>query len=117
MGNSHRSVSLQFLGVSALALVAFDTVAWAQVEEIIVTARKRDEALIEVPISVAAFSTAQLRSAGIDNPQDLAKYVPGVDFQNAASGVDGRGSNPDIRIRGIFQQLATPSTQVGAIFY
>ncbi len=117
MSKAHRSISLRFLGVSALALVAFDTAASAQVEEIIVTARKRDENLIEVPVSVAAFSTEQLRNAGIDNPQDLAKYVPGVDFQNAASGVDGRGSNPDIRIRGVFQQLATPSTQVGAIFY
>lgn len=86
-------------------------------EEIVVTARKREENLFEVPVSVSAFSKAQLDRADIDNPVDLSAFVPGMDFQAANSGTDGRGSNPNITFRGIRQQLGTPSTQVGAIFW
>lgn len=86
-------------------------------EEIVVTARKREENLFEVPVSVSAFSSAQLDRADIDNPVDLSAFVPGLDFQAANSGTDGRGSNPNISFRGIRQQLGTPSTQVGALFW
>ena len=100
-----------------MASVAMPTTSWAQditLEEIVVTARKRDESIFEIPVSVSAFSEGMLRQAGIENAQDLSNYTPGLDFQQ----VDFGGRNtPNIRVRGMIQQVITPSTQIGALFW
>ncbi len=69
-------------------------------EEIIVTARKREESLQETPIAVSAFSGANLAAAGIDSLDDLNNIVPGLDVQ-AGSGVTGKAS---VYIRGVGQR-------------
>jgi len=51
-------------------------VAYAQLEEIVVTARKMEESLQEVPISISAFSGSQMRERGIQNNYDLAAFTP-----------------------------------------
>jgi iron complex outermembrane receptor protein len=86
-----------------------------EIEEIIVTSRKRDENLYAIPVSVTAFSTERLEAAGVDNPEDLSAFVPGFSFATN-TGVQGR-TNPDLRFRGMAQQVNTPSTQVGALFW
>ncbi len=83
-------------------------------EEIVVTARKRDESILEVPVSVTALSQEMLDRAGIDNPQDLSALVPGLDYRSFDF---GGYNNPNIRIRGMIQQIITPSTQIGALFW
>jgi iron complex outermembrane receptor protein len=85
------------------------------IEEITVTARKRDESIYEIPVSVSAFGQDQLDDAGITNPEDLADYSAGFDFVTN-TGTQGRTS-PDIRFRGQVQQVNTPSTQIGAVFW
>ena len=82
-------------GVSTLALVAAvpaaaqdqpppaDTQAvdaGDQDEQIIVTAQRRAQLLQDVPISVTAFSGAQLESQQIENAADLQLSVPNVTF-------------------------------------
>lgn len=104
---------------SLMASVALPTIqeAYAQslaLEEIVVTARKRDENIYEIPVSVSAFSDAVLAQAGIDNAQDLSDITPGLDFRQYDFG--GRGT-PNIRVRGMIQQVITPSTQIGALFW
>lgn len=69
-------------------------------EEIVVTARKREESLQDTPIAVSAFSGASLAAAGIDSLDDLNNIVPGLDVQ-AGSGVTGKAS---IYIRGVGQR-------------
>src|SRR5690606_23183671 len=49
-------------------------------EEVIVTARKREEVLQDTPVAVTAFSTEALRVAGIANTRDLQQSVPGLIF-------------------------------------
>ncbi len=115
-----RGFWLASASVAALVAPALDMAAVAQtttLEEIVVTARKREENLMEIPVSVTAFSQSQLDRADIDNPVDLSSFVPGLNFAAANAGTDGRGSNPNIAFRGIRQQLGTPSTQVGALFW
>lgn len=84
-------------------------------EEIVVTARKRDESIFEIPVSVSAVSQTVLDRAGIDNAEELSSIVAGLDFQGSTS--TGGRENPTIRFRGINQQIITPATQVGAIFW
>ena len=44
-------------------------------EEVVVTARKRDETFIEIPVSIKAFTEAEIRSAGIEKPQGMQGRV------------------------------------------
>lgn len=53
------------------------TEAFAQIEEIIVTARKRAENLQEVPLAITAFTEAALRQNNIQSVHDIANYTPG----------------------------------------
>jgi len=97
-----------------LALPAYAQQGGSQLEEIVVTARKRDEKLFDIPVAVSALSNETLQKAGIDNAADLSDFVSGLDFVPFDFG--GRNT-PNIRIRGMIQQIITPSTQVGALFW
>lgn len=67
-------------------------------EEIVVTAQKREESLLEVPMAVAAFSGTELQERGITAITDLQFAVPGLTMRE-----DGPGSNT-IFLRGIVNQ-------------
>jgi iron complex outermembrane receptor protein len=68
-------------------------------EEIVVTARRRDETLDRVPLSIAAFSGEQLENRNIDSLLRLSESVPGLSFNTAGN----LGGNRPI-IRGLSQQ-------------
>ena len=112
--------SRNLLAAAIMALMALPVAqrALAQemsLEEIVVTARKREENIYEVPVSVSAFSQDQLEQAGIGDFYELSKLVPGLDYHGVTA-TAGR-VNPQIRFRGMNQQIITPSTQVGALFW
>ena len=48
--------------------------------EIIVTARKRSESLQAVPLSITAFTAADIKSARIESLADVAKLTPGLNY-------------------------------------
>ncbi|MFZ1623232.1 MAG: Plug domain-containing protein, partial [Gammaproteobacteria bacterium] len=54
-----------------------------QVEEIVVTSRRIEEKLKEVPLSITAFDAGMIESAGISNLSDVANLTPGLSFFNA----------------------------------
>lgn len=64
-------------------------------DEIVVTARKREESLQDVPISVQAFSSAELERSGIKDFSEIAYRVPGLKL-SAERAVD-----TELFIRGI----------------
>ncbi|HLG89075.1 MAG TPA: OmpA family protein [Alphaproteobacteria bacterium] len=49
-----------------------------QLEEVVVTARRRDEKLQSVPIAITAMSGAQIQEKSITSAQDLQHYVPSL---------------------------------------
>jgi len=55
----------------------------ALVEEIVVTAQKREENVQDVPIAISAFSGDQMEALGVNNPYDLALVVPGLQSTEA----------------------------------
>src|SRR5579883_2680857 len=50
----------------------------AEMGEIVVTARKREETLLEVPVVVTPISQTQLESRQTEDLKDVAKFVPGL---------------------------------------
>jgi iron complex outermembrane recepter protein len=83
------------------AMAGWPAPAWAAPapasEEIIVTAQKRAQALLDVPISMSALSAAQLTEAGVASTLDLARLSPGLAIgQNS-----GEGDFPFISLRGV----------------
>src|ERR1700733_1916227 len=66
-------------------------------EEVTVTAQRREEKLDKVPISISAYTGAQLQHAGISDMAAIARQTPG--FAAVPGATIGGGSN--ISIRGI----------------
>lgn len=56
------------------------------VEEMVVTARKIEENVQDVPLSVAAPTESELRDRGAENLEDVAVNVAGFNVQNAGPG-------------------------------
>jgi iron complex outermembrane receptor protein len=67
-----------------------------QLEEIIVTARQREERIEDVPVSITAFTATDIRNAGIERPQDFVALTPGVSQVQTAEAGDMQ-----LSIRGI----------------
>ncbi|MYJ96640.1 MAG: TonB-dependent receptor plug domain-containing protein, partial [Proteobacteria bacterium] len=65
-----------------------------QLEEIVVTARKREENLQEVPVAISVFTGEGLRQAGILSARDLYAYTPGLNYD---TGFDQNAATPAIR--------------------
>ena len=77
-----------------------NTTGAAQVEELIVTARRREETLKDVPVAVSAFSAETLERQAANDITTLSQTSPNTTVQTA------RGSNSTLisYIRGIGQQ-------------
>jgi len=80
------------------ALVASHAAYAQQLEEIIVTAERREASLQEVPISVATFSAEQMELKGLETLEDVANFTPNLDIK----GSRGNGNiSPTYQIRGL----------------
>ena len=86
------------------------------IEQIVVTARRREENLQQVPISVTAMSGAQLEARQIFAMDQLGDAVANLQFDKAAPS-SGSSSVGQIFIRGIGQADYTPVTDPGVAMY
>ncbi len=59
--------------------------AAAPAGDIIVTARRREERLQDVPDAITAFGTATIENSGIESVDDFARLVPNLTFRNGQS--------------------------------
>ena len=50
----------------------------AELEEIVVTARKREESIQDVPLSITAFTGEELERAGFADLEDISFQTPGA---------------------------------------
>jgi iron complex outermembrane receptor protein len=80
------------------------------INEIIVTARRMEERLQDVPISITVFNQQQLEDRNIVNPQDLAAYVPSL-----SANTNFGSENSSFAIRGFVQDIGT-APSVGVYF-
>jgi iron complex outermembrane receptor protein len=93
--------------------------AGSGLEEVVVTARKRDESLQEVPVAITAFNEREIESAGIVRPQDFVALTPNmqmVQTQNQGTSFivvrgisQARNSEPSVAVSIDGVLLANPS--------
>jgi iron complex outermembrane recepter protein len=83
-----------------------------KLEEIIVTAQRREEKLSDVPMSVQAFVQQDLDQQGLRSIDDLTRVAPGVTFQRSGSNSASNfnDENSDIAIRGVDSQSGPATT-------
>lgn len=81
----------------AVAAAAVAASASNTIEELVVTAEKREQKLQDVPVAITAFSAEQRTLIGITTTQDLTNFTPGLHFQAAADRpyLRGVGRNTD----------------------
>ncbi|GAA0865593.1 TonB-dependent receptor [Sphingopyxis soli] len=117
-----RSLRRAIYATSALSILAFTPAAFAQDEgasadagdeEIIVTARRRDERLLDVPIAVSAFSGEALEARGALDITDISNITPNTTIETS------RGTNSTLSafIRGVGQQDPVPGFEAGVGLY
>ncbi len=94
-----RSVSLALAVVTVTpCLPALAQTSDVELEEVIVTAQKREQRLQDVPVSMTALSADQLVAFKLNSGTDLQKYTPNLRISNA-----GNEDQPKISIRGLSQ--------------
>jgi len=90
-----------------------EAAAEAEGGDIIVTARRREERLVDVPIAVTSFSGEQLEKTGVIDVTDIAQITPNVTLEPS------RGTNSTLSafIRGIGQQDPVSGFEQGVGIY
>ncbi|NKB35617.1 MAG: TonB-dependent receptor plug domain-containing protein [Gammaproteobacteria bacterium] len=100
----------------AMCPIPFVSVQAQVIEEIIVTARKREESLQDTPISIQAFTADGLEKRGIDNLSEIGSFTPNMTFDKAAT-IGGSNNAAIVYIRGIGQDAAIPTIDLGVGTY
>src|SRR5882762_2982413 len=85
-------------------------------EEITVTAQRREERLQDIPISITAFGAAAIAKLGVANVEQLANFAPNVRFDFTAP-VSGASDASEIFIRGVGQADFALTTEAGVGTY
>lgn len=85
-----------------------DTDEEVTLEEIVVTARKKEENLQDVPLAITAFTADTIEKAGIQDVQDLALQTPGFSHREGFGRATG-GANNRPSIRGMSNILGSPN--------
>jgi len=113
LDHSSPNLAASSMMIGALLLASNPAMAQDQVlEEIIVTAQKREQNLQDIPMSVQVLGTQQLEELNIKNFTDYVQYMPSVSFQafgpgqtliymrGVADGGDGNfsGTSPSVAI-------------------
>ncbi len=87
----------------------------AAFEEIVVTARKREESLLEVPLSITALTSDDIEQKGIGEFKDIISFTPGFHFAEHSVGRADR-SNRILVIRGMHISQENDHQQAATVF-
>jgi len=89
-----------------VGLLCSASAAFAQIEEIVVTAQKRVESVQDIPLSITALTGDELDNKGLYGMEDVARYVP--NFEMTTGNIS---RNTTIRIRGIGSAGSNPGIE------
>jgi len=88
----------------------------AVLEEIVVTARRQQENLQSVPVSITALSGESLEKLGVEDISGVAKFTPNLQFDNTAA-ISGSSIASTVFIRGVGQTDFTLNADPGVGIY
>ena len=98
--------------LSVSIAVVLPVTAVAQLEEIIVTAQKREQGINDVGITVNAFTSQDLVNWGVKSAEDLETMVPGLTVTNQQP-----AGAPVYTIRGVgFNDFTTSASSTVGIY-
>ncbi|MEO0996212.1 MAG: TonB-dependent receptor [Pseudomonadota bacterium] len=106
---------LPFFVAAPVAVAQDDTADGLQLEEIVVTARKREENLQEIPVAINAFTSEDILAGGLASLEDVSQLASGLYFFNQGQSQPGR-YNTQLRFRGLNTAQFSPSFETGALF-
>src|SRR5690606_3620419 len=99
-----------YLGLAIASVLAAPSyssfVAAGQLEEVVVTAQKRDQTLQEVAGSISALASKQIELRGMQQVEDFFQAVPGVSYSQ-------QSGSQLVTIRGIGLQVDTGIAEPG----
>ncbi|GAA6166907.1 TonB-dependent receptor [Sessilibacter corallicola] len=102
LNTSHKTLSQVIASVIAAQACVFSNVAFSEgfLEEVVVTAQKRQESVQDVPVAVTAFDSNTLEKTGVLDITELQKVSPNTTLQTS------RGTNSTLTafIRGVGQE-------------
>ena len=112
----HSRYSLNTVAGAVSAILAGSSYApalFAQsgLEEIVVTARKREETLLSVPQEIQAIGQQEIEKAGLNTVDDLARFVPSLTYNSITP---GRGA---IYFRGVADDSSSFIADASAAIY
>jgi iron complex outermembrane receptor protein len=87
-------------------------------DEIIVTARRRDESIVDVPLAISVVTSEQLRKLGLRDTAQIANFTPGLQFSDFTPGDsrNDRGRARPLIFRGINVGQGGSVTAAGGMF-
>jgi len=91
------SARVRLFAASAASVLAFASQAEAQgsganlIEELVVTAEKREQSLQDVPVAVSAFTSEKRELIGISTVTDMTNYTPGLTYSSGTDRITLRG--------------------------
>ena len=84
-------------------------------EEVVVTARRQEESLLDVPISVSAVTSRLIQSANLKSIVDLQNYTPGLTFSEDGAGREDRATTNYV-IRGLVSSSISTVAPLTTLF-
>ena len=108
------------LGVAlSIAATSFSPTTFSQtesalLEEVVVTARKREESLAETPLAITAISAQEIKAANFKNIIDVQKTSPGL-FMESMNNENGRTILMP-RFRGVTFDATSPLQRTSSVF-
>ena len=103
---------IRSIGLLLGAVTAFSAIAETALEEIVVTAQRREQSLQEVPVSVTAFTGDAIERRNIKGAADYLAMTPNVSFtEDGQAGSRGLG----ISVRGVNNLVSGENAVVNSI--
>ena len=87
-------------------------------EEVTVTARKRNESIVDIPVAITVLSDVQMEKLDLRSTVDLANYVPSLQFSDFTVGFsrNDRGGARPLYFRGLTLGLGGSTVAAGGMF-
>lgn len=108
----YQIVALSLLAIGASGVTTAVAQTTSVIEEVLVTATKREESLRDVPMSVSVLGSDTIEAKGITQFRGIADAVPGLTYNEASSNL-----NPTFVMRGISVGQNTEGLQKAVAIY